>query len=120
MPTINVVAELTVDDLVNAVAKLDELDLAEFEVRFEQLWLTHKPPADEEAAQIAAKRRLTPRRQACLRTLLEKNREEGLTEAETQELDTFMAEMDKALEETADEFLKLAESRRQKQISMKP
>ncbi len=40
MPTFNLVVELTVDDLLDVVSKLDEAELAEFEIRFEQLWLS--------------------------------------------------------------------------------
>jgi hypothetical protein len=105
--------ELTVDDLLDAVAKLDETELAEFEVRFEQLWLSRQPVPDAEAAHIADEHRLPPRQQARVRELLDKNREEGLTDDEERELDLYMTRMDEALEQTTDELLKLAERRRQ-------
>jgi hypothetical protein len=86
MPTLNLVTELTMDDLLAAVSQLDEAELVEFEIRFEQLWLARSGVGDEEAAQIAVARRLSPQPQARLRTLLEKNREEGITEAEAEEI----------------------------------
>jgi hypothetical protein len=113
MPTLNLVTELTVDDLLDVVARLDEAELAEFEIRFEQLWLSQPAVADKEAAYIAATRRLGPRQQARLRVLLEKNREEGVTDTEAKEMDEYIAEIDRALEETVDDLLKLAERRRQ-------
>ncbi|NJN96423.1 MAG: hypothetical protein HC875_21100 [Anaerolineales bacterium] len=113
MPTLNLVTELTVDDLLAVVAKLDDDELAEFEMLFEQLWLTRAGVLDREAAQIAAANRFSPRQQVRLRTLLEKNREEGLAANEINELDSYIAEIDEALETTADNLLKLAEQRRQ-------
>jgi len=106
--------ELTVDDLLDAVSKLDEAELAEFEVRFEQLWLSRQPAPDTEAAHIADERRLPPRQQARVRALLNKNREEGLTGDEERELDAYMTKMDEALEQTTDELFKLAERRRRR------
>ena len=113
MPTLNLVTELTMDDLLAAVSQLDEAELVEFEIRFEQLWLARSGVGDEEAAQIAAARRLSPQQQARLRALLEKNREKGITAAEAEELDTYIAEIDQALEKTADDLLKLARDRTQ-------
>ncbi len=63
MPTLNLVTELTVDDLLDVVSRLDEAELAEFEIRFEQLWLSQPVVADKEAAYIAATRRLAPPQQ---------------------------------------------------------
>ncbi len=113
MPTLNLVTELTVDDLLEVVSRLDEAELAEFEIRFEQLWLSQPAVVDKEAANIAATRRLAPRQQAQLRLLLEKNREENVTNTEAKEMDKYIAEIDRALEETADDLLKLAERRQQ-------
>lgn len=112
MPTLNLVTELTVDDLLAVVAKLDDDELAEFEMLFEQLWLTRAGVLDREAAQIAAAHRFSPRQQVRLRTLLEKNREEVLGVDEENELDSYIAEIDEALETTADNLLKLAEQRK--------
>ncbi len=113
MPTLNLVTELTVDDLLAVVAKLDDNELVEFEMLFEQLWLTRAGVLDREAAQIAATYRLLPRQQVRLQTLLEKNREERLAVSEENELDSYIAEIDGALETTADNLLKLAKQRRQ-------
>ena len=60
MPTLNLVAELTLDDLLAVVAKLDEAELTEFEIRFEQLRLARSTNLDDEAARVAAVRRLSP------------------------------------------------------------
>lgn len=119
MPTLNLVTELTVDDLLTVVAKLDDAELAEFEIRFEQLWLSRSEILDPEAAQIAAAHRLSSRQQVRLRDLLEKNREEDLAANEETELDNYIAKIDHALEKTADELLKLAE-RRQQAIAAEP
>ncbi len=115
MPTLNL--ELTLDDLLAVVSKLDNDELVEFEIRFEQLWLSRFLSVDQEAAQIAAAKRLSPRHQARLRALLEKNREEGLTQDEEAELDNQITEIDQALEKTAGELLKLAEQRQQSSAS---
>ena len=111
MPTLNLVTELTVDDLLAVVAKLDDDELAEFEIRFEQLWISRSEAVDREAVEIAVAHRLSPHQQVHLRSLLEKNREEGLATNEEVELDSYIAEIDRALETTADELLKLAERR---------
>ncbi|HRW09713.1 MAG TPA: hypothetical protein P5121_31645 [Caldilineaceae bacterium] len=113
MPTMNVTAEISVDELLNAVAKLDETELARFEVGFEQIWLHRRSMSDPEAMAIVDSHRLSPQQQIRLRELLFKNREEGLTSAEEQELDSYMTNMDQALENTADELLRLAASRQQ-------
>ena len=113
MPILNLVTELTVDDLLTVVAKLDDDELAEFEIRFKQLWLSRSEILDREAAEIAFAHRLSPHQQVRLRALLEKNREESLAANEEVQLDTYIAEIDRALETTAEELLKLAEQRQQ-------
>ena len=120
MPTLNLVAELTIDDLLEVISKLNTAELAEFEIRFEQLWLSRSAVIDEEVAQLATARRLSPRQQTRLRVLLDKNREEGVTEAETKELDKYIAKIDRALEATADDLLKLAERRQQQKADEAP
>jgi hypothetical protein len=85
MPTLNLVTELTIDDLLAVVAGLNDDELAEFEIRFEQLWLSRTSTLDKEAAQIANAHRLSPRQQVRLRALLDKNREEGLGAREENE-----------------------------------
>jgi glycyl-tRNA synthetase beta subunit len=98
MPTLNLVTELTVNDLLDVIAELDDDELAEFEARFEQLWTSRFSSLDQEAAQIANLKRLSPKQQARLRALLEKNREEGLKEDEEAELDSYIAKIDRSLE----------------------
>lgn len=115
MPTLNVVAELTIEDIMTAVSQLNEAELVEFEIQFEQLWLARMEAADKEAAQIASLYRLPPAQQARLRSLLQKNREEGVTQRETEELDQYMDQLDQALDKTAAELLKLARKREQEQ-----
>ncbi|MCB0125695.1 MAG: hypothetical protein KDE58_25750 [Caldilineaceae bacterium] len=113
MPTTNVTAEISVDDLLSAVAKLDETELARFEVGYEQIWLHRRSVSDPEAMEIVDSHRLSPQQQVRLRELLFKNREDSLTAAEEQELDSYMTTMDQALEDTAAELLRLAASRQQ-------
>ncbi len=106
MPTLNLVAELSVDDLLDVVSNLDERELEEFETRFEQMWLSYPES-------IAEARRLLPHKQAHLRTLLEQNREGYVTQTETEELDQYIANIDQTLEDTAADLMKLAERRQQ-------
>ena len=115
MPTVNLVAELTVNDLLDAVSKLDEAEIVEFEVGFEQIWLRRNTTSDKEAAQLVEKHRLPLHQQTRVRELLLKNREMALTEDEELELDSYMTKMDEALGETAEELLKLVSHRQQKQ-----
>lgn len=111
MPTLNLTAELTLDDLLTVVSRLDDDELVEFENRFEQLWLSRFTPLDREAAQIAASHRMSPGQQVHLRALLEKNRESGLTDDENAELDGYIAKIDQSLDKTANELFNLAEQR---------
>ncbi len=111
MPTVNIVAELTVYDLLDAVSKLDEAEIVEFEVGFEKIWLKRNATSDEEAAQIVEKHRLPLLEQARVRELLLRNREMALTEDQERELDSYMARMDEALGETAEELLELVAKR---------
>lgn len=113
MPIMSISTEVTVDDLLHVVEKLDPQELAKFEAGFEQIWLQRRDSLDPEAADIVKQHRLPAHQQAMVRTLLFKNREEGLTEAEEQELDSYMEAMDTALAETADQLLALAEMREQ-------
>jgi hypothetical protein len=115
MPAVNVVVEMTVDKLLNAVAELDEEGLAVFEAGFEQIWLQRSGITNIEAAQLLEQHQLPLEQQARVRDLLWKNREEGLTELEEKELDQYMLQMDQALEATAEELLKVAETRESNQ-----
>jgi hypothetical protein len=112
MPTVNLTAELSLEDLLLVVSNLDDDELAEFEIQFEQLWLSRFVPVDQDAARVAADQRLSPQQQIRLRALLEKNREAGLTDTEEKELDNFIANIDQSLSKTADELLNLAEQRK--------
>jgi hypothetical protein len=58
MPILNV--DLTVDDLLAAVAELNDEEWAEFEAGYEQLWLSRFGSLDREVANIASKHRLSP------------------------------------------------------------
>jgi hypothetical protein len=120
MPTLNLVTELTIDDLLTVVAKLNEAELAEFEAGFDQLLLSRLPASDKEAAQIADAHRLPPGKQARLRSLLEKNREEDITEIEVAELDAYIVELDQALKQTADDLLELAKHRQKAKSKTTP
>ncbi len=111
MPTLNV--ELTLDDLLTVVSNLDEDEFTEFEIRFEQVWLSRVARLDQEAAQIATTQRLPAHQQARLRSLLEKNREALLTEPEETELDDYIVKIDQPLGQTATELLKSAEKHQQ-------
>lgn len=106
-------AQRTVEELLAAVQQLNEVELAEFEIGFEQIWLKRSAITDPAAAEIIENHRLPLQQQAHLRTLLFKNREGALTAAEEVELDFYMAKMDQALAATANELLKLAELRKQ-------
>ena len=114
MATVTAAVPHTVDELLNAVKQLDELELAEFETGFEQIWQKRNIADDPEMAKIVEKHRLPLQQQIHMRELLFKSREGELTEAEEVELDFYMAKMDQALEATANELLKLAELRKQK------
>jgi len=117
MPTVKVVAELTVDDLIDAVSQLTSDELAEFQLRFDELWPAQLPSVDAEAAQVAVAHRLPAQDQVRLRTLLMKNREGDLTVAEERELDAYMADLDQRLDQVADDLLELAEHRQQRDDS---
>lgn len=115
MATVTAATPHKVDELLDAVKQLDKAELAGFETGFEQIWRKRSTEADPEMAKIVEKHRLPLHQQAHMRELLFKNREGELTEAEEVELDFYMAKMDQALEATANELLKLAELRKQKQ-----
>ncbi len=74
MPAVNVMIEMTVDKLLNAVADLDEEGLAVFEAGFEQIWLQRNGSIDTMAAQMVEKHRLPPRSTGtCMRIIVEKS-----------------------------------------------
>ncbi len=113
MPTLNLVAELTIEDLAGAVAKLNKAQLAKFTVYLRELRQFRSTAVDKESARIAARRRFPASQRHRLHTLLQKNREVGLTAFETVEIDEYIATFDQALEKTADDLLTLAKQRQQ-------
>ena len=79
MPTLNLVTEITIDDLLFVVSKLSQAEFFQFELGLVKL---KQARLDMEAAQIAAAHRLPLTKQARLSTLLEKNQESNLTQAD--------------------------------------
>ena len=112
MPTVPVMAELTVENLIDAVSQLTPRELSEFTLRFDELRLARMASVNEQAAQIAEAYRLPSEDRLRVLELLMKNREEGLTEQEEAELDAYMHEMDRRLDQVADELFALAQRRK--------
>jgi hypothetical protein len=111
MSTVSVMAELTVENLIDAVSRLTTRELSEFVLRFDELRLAQMASVNEQAAQIADAYRLPGEDRLRVLDLLTKNREEGLTDREEAELDAYMREMDRRLNQVADELLVLAQRR---------
>jgi hypothetical protein len=111
MSTVSVMAELTVENLIDAVSRLTTRELSEFVLRFDELRLAQMASVNEQAAQIADAYRLPGEDRLRVLDLLTKNREEGLTDREEAELDAYMREMDRRLNQVADELLALAQRR---------
>jgi len=105
-------AELTVENLIDAVSQLTPRELSEFTLRFDELRLARMASVNEQAAQIAEAYRLPSEDRLRVLELLMKNREEGLTEQEEAELDAYMHEMDRRLDQVADELFALAQRRK--------
>ncbi len=105
MSPVTVMTELTTEDLINAVSQLTSAELSEFMLRFDELRLAQGGSVNQQAAQIAAAHRLPTRDRLRVIELLTKNREEGLIEQEEAELDAYMSEMDRRLDQVADELL---------------
>jgi tetrahydromethanopterin S-methyltransferase subunit G len=103
--------ELTVDDLIRAVAQLSPDELSDFELRLEEMRIARSHFVDAEIAQIADAYRLPAQARSRVRELLQRNRTTGLAPAEEQELDSYLAEMDERLEAAAEEMLALAGQR---------
>ena len=112
MPTVPVMAELTVENLIDAVSQLTPRELSEFTLRFDELRLARMASVNEQAAQIAEAYRLPSEDRLRVLELLMKNREEGLTEQEEAELDAYMHEMDRRLDQVASELFALAQRRK--------
>jgi hypothetical protein len=113
MPTVSVTEELTVENLIDAVSQLTPRELSEFTLRFDELQLARKTSVNEQAAQIADAYRLPDKDRLRVLELLTKNREEGLTRLEEAELDAYMREMDRRLNQVTDELFALAQRRQQ-------
>jgi len=105
--------ELTVEDLITAVAQLPPGEMSDFQLRFEELQIARLRFGDPELAQIADTYRLPFADQERVRELLTLNRENGLQAEEEQELDHYFDEMEQRLDAVADEFISLAEHRKQ-------
>jgi hypothetical protein len=103
MSSISVPAELTVENLIDAVSRLTTRELSEFVLRFDELRLAQMISVNEQAAQIADAYRLPGEDRLRVLELLTKNREEGLTDQEEVKLDAYMREMDRRLNQVADE-----------------
>lgn len=112
MATVSITAELTVENLIDAISQLTSDELSEFILRFNELQLAQVTPVDEQAAQIANAYRLSGKDHLRVVELLTKNREEGLTEQEETELDIYMRSMERRLDQVADEMFALARCRK--------
>jgi hypothetical protein len=97
--------------LVRAVAQLTPRELSEFMVRFDDLQLARLPSPDAQAARVADAHRLPADERARVADLLTKNREDGLSAQEEAELDAYMSEMDRRLNQVTDDLLALARQR---------
>jgi CRISPR/Cas system CMR subunit Cmr4 (Cas7 group RAMP superfamily) len=97
--------------LIRAVARLTPKELSEFVLRFDDFQLARLSLPDAQAARIADAHRLPADDRARVADLLTKNREEGLSAQEEAELDAYMNEMDRRLNQVTDDFLALARQR---------
>lgn len=104
--------KLRPDDLVRAVALLTPAELSEFVLRFDEWRFGQAAPMDSKAAQIAEARRLPAIQRVRVADLLTKNREEGLSNAEEAELDSYLEEMDRRLVQVADQLTMLSKRAR--------
>jgi len=97
--------------LIRAVARLTPKELSEFMVRFDDLQLERLAPLDARAARVADAHRLPADDRVRVADLLTKNREERLSATEEAELDAYMSEMDRRLNEATDDLVALARQR---------
>jgi len=104
MATVSITAELTVENLIDAISQLTSDELSEFTLRFNELQLAQVTSVNEQAAQIANAHRLSGKDRLRVLELLTKNREEGLANQEETELDTYMPSMELRLDQVADEM----------------
>lgn len=111
MPRVNLTADLSVTDIVNAVSMLNDVELYEFEKQFEQIWLSRISNVDKDAANIASAHRLDDVQKDRLQSLLEVNREGTLTPKEEEELNLLMGQSEQKLMDASKDLLKLASAR---------
>ncbi len=103
--------ELTVDDLIRAVAQLPPAELSDFEWRYDELRIARLRFRDSTLARIADAHRLPAADRVRVRELLTRNREADLKPEEARELDGYLSTMGRQLGAVADEILALAERR---------
>ena len=99
--------QVTVEELLDAVAKLSPVGQARFERAFKALH-QRKVSLKEKVARCAESYKLLPKQQGRLRELLDKNKEGLITPEEGKELDTLLEELDRRNLLLADEMQKLA------------
>ncbi len=99
--------QVTVEELLDAVAKLSPAEQARFERGFKAL-CQRKVSLKEEVACYAESYRLLPKQQKRLRELLDKNKEGLIIPEEEKELDDLLEELDRRNLLLADEIQKLA------------
>jgi hypothetical protein len=102
MPTLKLVTELSISDLLTVVSAMSDAELAQFEAGLANLKQTRTETQAQQATAMAQVHRLEPDKEAQLATLLHKNREGRLTPCETEKLDSLLAESDERLMQTAD------------------
>ena len=110
MATVSITAELTVKDLIDVISQLTSDELSEFTLCFNELQLAQVMSVDEQAVQIADVYRLPAQDRLRVLELLTKNREEGLIDQEETELDTYMRNMERRLEQVTDELFALEQA----------
>ena len=103
-----VMVRLKPEELIRAVSSLTPLELGEFILRFDEWQMARLASVDTQATQIADSYRLPDKDRLRAAELLAKNREEELTKNEEVELDTYISEMERRLERTADQLLTVA------------
>ncbi len=116
MPRVEIITELTVKQLLKAVAQLEAEQLALFERGFAKLrqqrgrtasdtgWSRSRPLA-EELASIAASHRMPQESRRRLSELLDENKEGQLSADQEQELDTFIEDIDRRTLEVSQAFI---------------
>lgn len=106
MPTIQEI-QVTVEELLDAVAKLSPAEQAQFERGFKAL-RQRRASLKEKVARRAESYQLPPKQQQRLRELLDKNKEGLIIPEEEKELDALLEELDRRNLLLADEMQKLA------------